>query len=465
MRALTLLALLALVLPVAAEDQPTAADTVDRRFDKLALVDHPEQHYALYLPAGARERPFPLLVVLDPRGRAIPGLELFLPIAERLGYIVASSYESRSDEGSEVNTAAVPALFEDLQKRMVIDNRRIYIAGYSGTARTAWTFANLLGEHAAGVIASCGGLPYDEEPRRPSFAYFGSTGELDFNYGEMVRLNDDFARLGAVHRLLITPDEHSWAPPQEMQRALLWFELQAMKKELRPRDPAIVHELFTADLEVAEKAGSVLAQYEAFEQMQRDFAGFEDLKSIEARLAKLEKNPKLHTERKERERLLRLEDGYRLRIAEWRRAFLERELPLPLSRSLALLLVPSLRHDAEDRDRKGKASPHALSAQRRLRTAFGETSHYLPVRLEAGGQLRHMAASYEIAGEIRPESTRVFLARARAELRIGREAEARKAFARALELGYDDFEAIAKDEILSKLSAGRIDSLPRDNGG
>ena len=442
---LPLLALLAAPLPA---DEPTVAAAepiLGKRYDQLALLDFPDQHYALYLPEGARERPFPLLVVLDPRGRALDALERFLPTASRLGWIVASSYESRSDEGSERNAQTLPALLTDLQKRVVVNDRRVYFAGFSGTARAAYTLAVALGEHAGGVIANCGGLPPGEEATKHDFAYFGATGTLDFNYAEMSRLESAFARLGMARRFEVFAGEHSWGPPEMMRRALLWLELQAMKKKLRPQDPALIAELLALDLARAEALPEALARFEAYEQIERDFTGWAELGDLPARRAALAQDTALLAARKEREKLLDLEAGYPLKIAEWQRAFVETELPLPLNKSLAMLLVPSLQAAAAGE------SPAALSAQRRLRQAFSEASHYLPTRLENESRLRHLAASLELATAIRPEVAWAHIELARAELRIGREKEARRAFARGLELGYAKMDVIAGDEYLAKL--------------
>lgn len=440
-RHLLLLPLLLLAFPLHAEDQ---TGPPGKRYNRVALRAHPDQFYAAWLPDAAREVPTPLLVVLDPRGRAQAGLELFLPAAQRLGWIVVSSYESRSDEGSERNAEILPALLTDLEKRMLIDDRRVYFAGFSGTARTAYAIATTLGEHAAGVIANCGTLPPGVEPTRPGFAYFGATGTLDYNYAETLRLAEDFARLGAVHRFEIFDGEHSWGPPEMMSRAIYWLELQAMKKELRPRDPALLREILEADLAAA-GAPSASDRLEAYERIERDFAGLLELGDLPARRAALAKDPAARAARKERSALLDLEDGYRLKIAEWQRAFGERELPLAMNRSLSMLLIKGLQQDALQQE-----NPQlALSAERRLRMAFSTANHYLPYRLEQGAQLRHAAASYELATRIRPSSSRAFMNLARAELRIGREAEARKAYKQGLKLGFELAQLAADDPLLA----------------
>ncbi len=216
-------------------------------------------------------------MVLDPRGRALEAMDLFLPTAQRLGWIVASSYDSLSDEGSERNAETLPALMMDLQQRMVIDEKRVYFAGFSGTARAAYGLAAAIGEHAAGVIANCGTLPPGVAPTKPSFAYYGVTGTLDFNYGETLELADDFHKLGALARFEVFDGEHSWAPPEMLSRAILWLEVQAMKEGLRPKDPALVQESLAADLAAADATADPLDKLAAWKQVESDFAGLAEL--------------------------------------------------------------------------------------------------------------------------------------------------------------------------------------------
>ena len=62
------------------------------------------QRYALYLPSSfTRERQWPILFLLDPRGRALVPLQRFQPVAERLGYIAISSYNTLSDGPADPN--------------------------------------------------------------------------------------------------------------------------------------------------------------------------------------------------------------------------------------------------------------------------------------------------------------------------------------------------------------------------
>src|SRR5437667_328667 len=168
----------------------TGAGHVDER---VTSTTDTAQHFALYLPPGyTTERRWPILLVLDPRGRALLALRLFQDAAARLGWIVMSSYNTLSDGPPEPNVAAVNAMLASAHARWSIDTSRLYLAGFSGTARAALAFAVALRGHVAGVIAAGGALgftlggPETAFAGDSTFAYFGAAGTRDFNYEEVL---------------------------------------------------------------------------------------------------------------------------------------------------------------------------------------------------------------------------------------------------------------------------------------
>src|ERR1041385_3169421 len=192
--------------------------------ERVTSTTDTAQHFALSLPPGyTTERRWPILLVLDPRGRALLALQLFQDAAARLGWIVMSSYNSLSDGPPEPNVAAVNAMLAAAQPRWSIDSSRLYLAGFSGTARAALAFAVALRGHVAGVIAAGGapgfplggpggafgggwpghgaggiaaggalgftlGGPETAFAGDSTFAYFGAAGTRDFNYEEVLAM-------------------------------------------------------------------------------------------------------------------------------------------------------------------------------------------------------------------------------------------------------------------------------------
>ena len=105
--------------------------------DSVQCAADETQTYALYLPAGyTLERAWPLLMGFHPgaRGRAI--VEKYRDAAERYGYIVAASNNSRNGPW-ETSARAVTAMARDVGTRFSTDPKRLYATGHSGGARVA----------------------------------------------------------------------------------------------------------------------------------------------------------------------------------------------------------------------------------------------------------------------------------------------------------------------------------------
>src|SRR3954471_9191289 len=186
--------------------------------ERVAAPGESSRTSAVLQPAGyIADRRWPVLFVLDPRGRAMLGLERFADAADRLGYIVVSSYDSRSDSTKDVNVQAINAMLATALSRFAIDTTRMYLAGFSGTARQMWDFAAELPANVAGVIGFGAGLPTLSDgfmaafEGRESFAYFGGAGDEDFNFVETKVFADKLKGTMAV-RFAEYAGPHAWAP-------------------------------------------------------------------------------------------------------------------------------------------------------------------------------------------------------------------------------------------------------------
>lgn len=206
-----------------------------------AAGSDPAQTYALYLPSGYRpDRRWPILYVMDARGRARLPLERFRAAAESLGWVVASSYRSSSDGDTEPNFAAMRAMWADTHARLSLDDRRAYAAGFSGTVRAACALAMMAPGTLDGVIGVGAGFPAGHPPTRDTpFPFFGMAGDADFNFYEMANLEEALAGAGLPHRVEFFPGGHEWMPEPLAFEALAWMDLQAMKTGAREPAPLV----------------------------------------------------------------------------------------------------------------------------------------------------------------------------------------------------------------------------------
>ncbi len=439
-----LLGVLWLVLAGAAAGQELP---VSKIVETVATGKDPDQTYALYLPTGygQQDRRWPVLFVLDPRGRAIPGIERFLPAAERHGYIVLSSYTSQSDTSADVNVRALDALLQEAQTRYRFHPRRLYLAGMSGTAHAAWRFAQILEENVAGVIAAVGGVQESTQgpPGPATFAYYGITGTADFNYQEMLRLEEHMLASGIDHRLEIFEGRHGWPPHDYTNRALDWMELQAVKRGLAEPDP----ELVEAELERARQAAAAaedpLERLRRYRDVVRDFPDSPGVDADQATIRQLEKDPEVKARRKQERALARSESSHTTRwYVPWLIQLQSEEQRLPtVAESLIALRVGPLKEQAANPG----DPPAARSAERTLEYLYVGVASSHPRDFQADGELDRAIRSLEVAVAIFPERAGGYWRLASALVRAGREEAAVRALRKAIGFGNVDLERFKND--------------------
>ncbi len=427
----------------------------------------PSQTYTLYLPSAyTHEQRWPALLILDPRGRSKIAAELFRQAAEDYGWILMSSNDTRSDGPMEPNVKALAALWPEVHRRFATDPQRIYSSGFSGGAMLSWDLARQVGG-IAGVIAAGGRFQGSEFQTELDFPSWGAVGTTDFNYSEMRRVHQLFDHWGAPERLEVFKGRHSWMPPELARQAIEWMELQAMKQDLRPRDPALVERLYAADLDAAEAllaAGEELAAARRFAAVAATFEGLRPVEQVTTRATELDRRPAVKKARRDEKRWdayeLKHRDRLTLAIGHLRQA----EEPVLAARFAAELGIPELRQKI------ARGGYQAVMAQRVLETIFTNTSFYLMRDFFQAGDYRAGATVLEVAVGIHPERRDLWYNLACARARSGRPEPAIDALEQAIERGFVHQSHIERDADLKSLR-GRaryrqlIDGLESAGGG
>jgi hypothetical protein len=250
--------------------------------DSVECKMDPAQHYALYLPSNySPARKWSAIFAFDPGARGRAGVERFQAAAEKYGYVVAGSLNSRNGPW-EVSLEAATAMMGDVVRRFSIDTKRIYTAGQSGGARVALEIA-LGSSQIAGVFASSAGFP-DDVQKSVSFPIFGKTAVDDFNYLELKALD---RVVTTPHRVVVTEGGHAWMSSETAVEAVGWMEVEAMKSGRRARDAALLDRIF------AERVARVNAQKDgldavlALDSLVADFQGLKDVSKFAQRAAAL----------------------------------------------------------------------------------------------------------------------------------------------------------------------------------
>jgi dienelactone hydrolase len=270
---------------------------------RVVCIDHPEQSYALYLPSNySPEGKWPILYLFDPAARGSIPVVLAKDAAEKFGYIVIGSNNSRNGQ-PKLDLDAAIAIGNDSHLRFTIDDRRVYFAGFSGGARLATALALGCHDCAAGVISNGAGFPLDRPPSTQThFSYFATIGMSDFNYPEAVVLAQKLDQLDLPHRLRRFDGSHEWAPAEAWLEALAWMNLLAMRQDRLARDPEFIAQQFEAETQRAqelEKRGDIYAAWWEYRGVASDFAALRDVASIAKHAEDLHHSPSFHNAEKQ----------------------------------------------------------------------------------------------------------------------------------------------------------------------
>lgn len=212
----------------------------------VACIADAKQSYALYLPQSySTARRWPIIYIFDPNANGTNPVQLYKDVAERYGFVLAASNNSRNGP-IDVSVKAAMSVWADTHGRLSLDPQRLYTMGFSGGARIATLIALRAKEwQIAGVIAHGATYPTGTVPSaEDSFLYFTAVGEEDFNYPEFASIRQARDKLSLPTRSVVFQGTHQWAPVSVMEQALGWLTLKEMQKGVRPVDDAFVTEQF-----------------------------------------------------------------------------------------------------------------------------------------------------------------------------------------------------------------------------
>jgi predicted esterase len=461
-RLATLLVAGALVAGRAAAQDAPAQPTTRLQFtpgvvtERVTATATPSETYALFVPSTyTAERRWPVLFLMDPRGRALAPLSLFKDAAERFGYLLLSSYNTVSDGAAEPNVRALDAMLQEAQEHFAVDERRIYLAGFSGTARMSWQFAVQLRDNVAGVIGVGAGLPTPllllELARlgpRP-FVFFGTSGLTDFNYEEVRALDGLLDALPVRNHVEYFRGAHEWPPPEIGARALEWMELQAMRVGLRPRDDRWIDSLHAVRLAEA-RALEEGRPHEAWLAYQRVRDDFRDVRDVSEPSKKVEQLGRHRGVRRVNDALrthAARDSAYQEKLVTFLRGVRETREPPAASAIDRALELESLKREASRTD----DSLRSLAATRLLERAFVFLAFYEPREYFAADDQPRAIALLNAARRIKPEHAQVCFSLARAHTEIGQNAEALDALECAVKSSAIGADQLAREPTLAGL--------------
>lgn len=254
--------------------------------EKVACAKNPDYTYALYVPTSFEPtKKWPVLFCFDPGARGRVPVERFMAAAEKCGYIVAGSNNSRNGP-IDANVKAINAMIQDVDHYLPLDPARLYAAGLSGGARVACALASNT-DLFKGVILCGAAFSGGEVPSELRFVVFGTAGMTDFNYLELRQLDRELDDRKAPHRVVMHAGSHEWLPGDLALDALQWLDLQAMRRGAKPKDPTEIEAQFTARRAAAAALTALPDHHRALRGLVADFKSLTDIGGVEKELSAL----------------------------------------------------------------------------------------------------------------------------------------------------------------------------------
>jgi predicted esterase len=431
----------------------------------VAVKADPANSYALYLPSAySPARRWPLLLVFDPFARGEVSVKLFHEAAEKYGYIVAGSNNSRNFQDP---SEAIRLLWADVKERYAIDPRRIYTAGLSGGARVASSVALACKDCIAAVIANGAGLPQGATlPGPESTDWFLVAGTTDFNYPELLHLKEALDTRNVVSRFVVYDGPHNWMPKEFAERAMAWLQLRAMVRGLTPADKEFVSSQFAsrlAETQAAQKSGDILTAVRGYREIAQDFRTLREVKEQEALAKSLGESEEFRKARKNEKAALELQDEVAMKIGNFLAGMRERSDAFTQFSAQMQLAV----NDAY-RAEKGSSSPARKQAiERGLASAFSYAA-------ESGQQAMlkkdYLSAKdmFQASETILPDSAWASYLLATAHAQLGEKKQAIQELKKAMEKGMTNaklledsaFDRIREDEGFKQVAA-KIAATPK----
>jgi hypothetical protein len=217
----------------------TDSFAVGKVIDSITCAANADQSYAAYIPVTGNKKALPVIYFFDPHASGSLPLNKYKGLADKYGFLLIGSNNSKNGNDWQVTEMIWQALFNDTRKRFNINPQRIYTAGFSGGAKVAG-FEAINHAEIKGVIANGASLPDGAAAANYAFSFTAIAGEGDMNMTDLVAVSKEFDNTSTPHRLILFNGKHEWAPEKTMDIAFAGFQFDAMRNKLLPTNEAFI---------------------------------------------------------------------------------------------------------------------------------------------------------------------------------------------------------------------------------
>jgi len=401
-----------------------------------------------------------VLYAFDPGARGAAPVERFKEAAEKFGWIIAGSNNSRNG-AMKPSIDSWNAILKDTHARFAIDDERVYVAGFSGAARLAIYFGVRCADCIAGVIGCSAGFPEGVEPSPAwHFVLFNTAGVDDFNFAEVKSIEEPLTKAGITHRTEVFAGRHEWPPASLASEALEWMELQAMRTGKRPRDANLIDSVWQRQLEVArvlEDSKEIYDAYRVYIALNNGFKGLRDVATVAQKVNQLRDHPAVKTALREEQQQIKKQRDIEDRLGALSAARRQSSEGSNDDRaSTDVGLDPGTRLKGMYADLRKQAARAEDNGERRVaRRVLGGSFVGLIEQginlLETQKRYAEAVRTFELATEINPERAGPFFYLAWANAASGNKKKALQALQTAVEKGFSDLGAITGNKAFDSI--------------
>jgi dienelactone hydrolase len=257
--------------------------------DSVFCADDSSQIYSIYLPTKYDTlKKWPIIYLFDPHGVGNLPVRLYKDLAEKYGFILAGTYNSKNGMQFANSDKAAQALMKDAWMRLSLDNNRLYTCGFSGGAMVAAMVAVSDGG-IAGVVSCGGSFPQDQQLKQP-FSYISFVGDKDFHYAGVKQLDRLLDSTSLAHQFIVFNGKHQWPPAASIEQAFQWLDVDAMRMKTMPKNDSIVKaikEQFAGEAEAYHAKQNTVEEYYTYKKLVNYLHNLDDISQYTSKMHEL----------------------------------------------------------------------------------------------------------------------------------------------------------------------------------
>ncbi len=204
-------------------DTTITLKTVYKRgiINTITALNNPMCSYCFYVPKDSLPE-YPVVILLDPHAKGTYTVSLYQQLAEKYKVILISSNNIRNQMSINEINSYISQIFSDAKEFLDIDSTRLYIGGFSGTARTVYELISRTNMYRGALAVGAGAsasIPWKDS----TFCLIQMAGFRDMNFQEVYESHLTLRNTSVLYMGFFYEGEHQWPADTIMEYVWLNF--------------------------------------------------------------------------------------------------------------------------------------------------------------------------------------------------------------------------------------------------